>query len=63
MSSINGHTVVCEKHQVPVTNSGDDGVQVLDFTLQQHHSGTFLAVLVWMVQHDIEKVPELGSDA
>lgn len=47
----------------PITHSGDDGVQVLDFTFQQHHPGTLSAVLVRMVQHHIQKVPELGCDA
>lgn len=61
-SSINSLTVICEKHQVPVTNSGDDVVQVLDFTFQQHHSGTLSAVLVRMVQHHVQKVTELGCD-
>lgn len=98
VSSINGLTVVCEKHQVlqtkqthtcinrsplttrisrlkrrkqcrcfqcsdPVTNSGDDGVQVLDFAFQHHHPVTLSALLVWMVQHHVEKVTELGRDA
>lgn len=62
VSSINSLAVICEKHQVPVTNSCDDRVQVLDFTLQQHHSWTLSAVLVWMVQQQVEKVTELGCD-
>lgn len=62
MSSINGLTVICEKHKVPITNSANDGVQVLDFAFQQDHSGTVFAVLVRMVQHHVEKITEFGSD-
>lgn len=46
-----------------ITEFGDDGVQVLDFTFQQHHPGTLSAVLVRMVQHHVEKVTQLGGDA
>lgn len=63
VASINSLTVICEKHQVPITDSGDDGVQILDLAFQQHHSGTLSAVLVGMVQHHIEKVTQLGGDA
>lgn len=46
----------------PITHPADDGVQILDFTFQQHHSGTLSAVLVGMVQHHIEEVTDLGCD-
>lgn len=62
-SSINCITVIYEKHQVPITNSGNDGVQILHFLSQQHHSGSLSAVLAGMVQHHIEKVTKLAGDA
>lgn len=47
----------------PIADSGDDGVEVLDFAFQQHHPGSLPAVLVGMVQHHVKEVPELGGDA
>lgn len=47
----------------PVTDSGDDGVQVLEFKFQQHNPGTLSTVRVRMVKHHIEEVLELVSDA
>lgn len=56
----NPHTL---RSAYPITDSGDDAVKVLDFALQQNHSGFLSAVLVGMVQHHVKKVTELGSDA
>lgn len=47
----------------PIADSGDDGVEVLDFAFQQHHPGALLAVGDWMVEQHIEEVAELGCDA
>lgn len=63
VTGIDGLAVICEKHQVPIADPGDDGVQVLHFTFQQHHSGTLPAVLAGMVQHHVEEVLKLGGDA
>lgn len=59
-SKRNPHTL---RSAYPITDSGDDAVKVLDFALQQNHSGFLSAVLVGMVQHHVKKVTELGSDA
>lgn len=47
----------------PVADSGDDGVEVLDFALQQHHPGTLSAVGHRMVEQHVEEVAEFGGDA
>lgn len=47
----------------PIADSGDDGVEVLDFAFQQHHPGTFSAVGDRMVEQHVEEVAELGRDA
>lgn len=63
-----GETRSCKRRRCctcshQITNSGNDGVQDLDFALQQHHSGMLSALLVGMVQHHVEKVTQLGGDA
>lgn len=47
----------------PVTDSGDDGEQVLGFPLQQDHSELLSAALAGMVQHHVEKVTQFVGDA
>lgn len=51
------------RHSHPITDSGDDGVQVLDVAFQQHHPRALSAVRVWMVQQHVEEITELGRDA
>lgn len=47
----------------PIADSGDNGVEVLDFAFQQRHPGTFSAVGDRMVEQHVEEVAELGRDA